>query len=167
MDIGLIMGAFGIKGEVRILSLNDEPGRFRDLKVLEVIEPDGAVSTYRIEKVRIHKKHALVKLEGFSDRTASENLKGHYVRLPEEHAERLTVAEAARVERESLIGLEVFTRSGERLGVLEEVILTGANDVYEVSNGESCVLLPAISEVIVDVDLENGRMVVDPLPGLL
>jgi 16S rRNA processing protein RimM len=78
-----------------------------------------------------------------------------------------TAAETTRVERGKLIGLEVVTVAGDRLGVLEEVILTGANDVYEVRDGKKSILLPAIAEVIVSVDLDAGRMVVDPLPGLL
>ena len=167
MEIGLIVGAFGIKGEVRILSLNDEPERFRDLEKLTVVGPDGNGTTYTVEKVRVHKKHALVKFREIADRTASEKLKDLYVRLPEEMGEEMTVAESARVERDRLVGIEVYTVAGVRLGVIEEVIRTGANDVYEVVDGKSSVLLPAISEVIVEVDLENGRMVVDPLPGLL
>ena len=164
MDIGLILGAFGIKGEVRILSLNDEPERFLKLDSLIIAGPTGDETIRRIEKARVHKKHALVRLEGVSSRTDADALKQCYVRLVEgEH----TAAETTRVERGKLIGLEVVTVAGDRLGVLEEVILTGANDVYEVRDGKKSILLPAIAEVIVSVDLDAGRMVVDPLPGLL
>jgi len=164
MDIGLIVGAFGIKGEVRILSSNGEPERFLSLETLVIVRPDGVERACRIEKARVHKTHALVKLEGVADRAAAEELKDSYVRLA---GDEFTPAEKARAVREEILGLEVFTRSGDRLGVLEEVIRTGANDVYEVVDGERSILLPAISDVIVEVDLEKGRMVVDPLPGLL
>lgn len=167
IDIGLILGAFGIKGEVRILSLNDEPGRFLDCESLDIFRDEVSVCTCKIEKVRIHQKHALVKFDCVPDRTEAEKLKGCYVRLPSGVIDELTPAEEARIEREKLIGLEVFTKSGDRLGVLEEVIRTGANDVYEVNDGVRSVLLPAIGDVILEVDLETGRMVVDPLPGLL
>ena len=164
MDIGLIIGAFGIKGEVRILSLNDEPERFLELEKLLLVSEDGTESVCHVEKVRIHKRHALVKFAEIPDRTSAEGYKGAYLRLLDNE---LTRSEVAFLEREKLIGVEVYTRDGDRLGVLEEVIRTGANDVYEVVDEDRSILLPAISDVIVDVDLENGRMVVDPLPGLL
>ncbi len=164
MDIGLILGAFGIKGEVRILSLHGEPERFLELRELILVAEDGSEARVEVDKVRIHKGHALIRFKNVTDRTSAGKLKGSYVRLT---GGELTVSEEARLEHEKLIGLEVFTKQGDRLGVLEEVIQTGANDVYEVVDGERSVLLPAISDVIVEVDLPNGRMVVDPLPGLL
>ncbi len=164
MDIGLIMGAFGIKGEVRILSLNDEPERFKGLDELILTQSEKTDLTFTIEKVRVHKKHVLVKFREVKDRTEAEKLKGTYVRLS---GSELTVTEEARIDNEKLIGLQVITKSGDSLGVLEEVIQTGANDVYGVRNGEKSILLPAISDVIIEIDLEGGRMVVDPLPGLL
>lgn len=164
MEIGLILGAFGIKGEVKILSLYDEPERFGKLETLDIAGPDGSRTIYPVEQVRIHKGHAIALLEGIKDRTSAEALKQCYIHI---EGGNLTVAENARIYTERLIGIEVFTETGDRLGVLEEVIRTGANDVYEVRNGDKSILLPAISEVIREVDLDSGRMVVDPLPGLL
>ncbi len=164
MEIGLILGAFGIKGEVKILSLSDEPERFLKMETLVIALEDGSKASLRVERVRLHKGHALVMLEGVSKRTEAEAFKQCYVHL---ETDDLTAAEKARAETECLIGIEVFTEAGDRLGVLEEVIRTGANDVYEVRDGEKIILLPAISDVIRSVDLDSGRMVVDPLPGLL
>jgi 16S rRNA processing protein RimM len=164
MEIGLILGAFGIKGEVKILSLTDEPERFLELEALEIAGPDEEKKTYEVIRVRIHKGHAIVLLKGVPDRSAAEALKRSYVHLT---GDRLTRAEQSRTDPEQLIGLEVYTGTGEKLGVLEEVIRTGANDVYEVRDGQKSILLPAISEVIKEVDPEHGRMVVDLLPGLL
>lgn len=164
MDIGLILGAFGIKGEVRILSLNDEPERFKGLDELILTQSEKTDLTFTIEKVRVHKKRAIVKFREVKDRTGAEELSGTYVRLT---GSELTVTEEARIDTEKLIGLKVITKSGDSLGVLEEVIRTGANDVYGIRNGEKSILLPAISDVIIEIDLEGGRMVVDPLPGLL
>ena len=164
MDIGLILDAFGIRGEVKILSLNDEPERFINLESLLIASPDGSQTViYKIEKVRIHKGHALVKFKGIDSRTDAEALKSRYVSLLDGDS---TAAENSKVERKLLIGLEVRTVRGDRLGVIEEVILTGANDVYEVRDGNKTVLIPAISDVIKSVDLEARMMVVEPLPGL-
>ncbi|MCX6645334.1 MAG: ribosome maturation factor RimM [bacterium] len=165
MDIGLILGAFGIKGEVRILSFTDEPERFLELKEVILVDPDNESELkYEIEKVRVHKRNALVKFREVKDRTQAEKFEGTYVRLV---GSIMTVVEEVRIINDKLIGMEIFTKSGERLGVLEEVIQTGANEVYEVRDGERSILLPAICEVILEIDLEHGRMVVDPLPGLL
>lgn len=164
MDIGLILGAFGIKGEVRILSLNDEPERFKGLDELILTQSEKTDLKFTIEKVRVHKKRAIVKFREVKDRTEAEELSGTYVRLT---GSELTVTEEARIDNEKLIGLKVITKSGDSLGVLEEVIQTGANEVYGIRNGEKSILLPAISDVIIEIDLEGGRMVVDPLPGLL
>lgn len=164
MDIGLILGPFGMKGEVRVLSLSGEPERFLDLEMLTVVRPDGVEETHRIEKARLHKGHALVKLLGVDGRAEAEALKQCYVRLAGGEA---TNAEKARLERNRLLGVEVFLTDGTRLGVIEEVIETGANDVYEVRDGDKIVLLPAISEVVQSLDLESRRMIVKPLPGLL
>jgi len=163
MDIGFILNAFGLKGEVRIRSLRGEPERFLELRSLMIVGAGGTETTYEIERVRIHKGCAVVKLEGVVNRTQAEALRGCYVRAVGEGEE----FEDEEDDLDKLIGLEVFTKTGERLGILEEVIVTGANDVYEVRDGEKSVLLPAIDDVIVSVDFETGRMIVDPLPGLL
>jgi 16S rRNA processing protein RimM len=164
MDIGLILGAFGINGEVRIMSLNDEPERFLGLECLTIVGPDGSESVCRVERARTHKGFALVKLDTVATRQDADALRQRYVRLADGEQ---TVAEETRVVREKLVGLEVFTAAGDRLGVLEEVILTGANDVYQVRDGKHTILLPAISDVVKSVDFEAGRMIVELLPGLL
>jgi len=164
MDIGLITEPFGIKGEVRIRSLNDEPERFRELEKITVVDKDGVERIYGIESVKVSKKDALVKFDGVENCNDARKLKGYMVRLGD--GDR-TEAEEANAFRETILGIEVYTRDGTRLGVLEEVIRTGANDVYEIRDGERSVLIPAIDDVIVETNLDSGRMIVDPLPGLL
>jgi len=163
LEIGVIIGAVGIKGEVRMLSLYDEPERFIDLKMLEIGQEDGPVSVYEVNGVRVHKEHAIALLRGVEDRSAAESLKGFRIFVS---TGSLTENEKAVIKAERLHGMEVFTIDGLRLGVLEEVIRTGANDVYDVRDGKKSYLLPAIADVIKSVDYENCRMVVAPLPGL-
>jgi 16S rRNA processing protein RimM len=164
MDIGVILGVFGVKGEVKIQSLRDGPGRFRNLETLTIVKPSGEEVSFRVEEVRIHKNFALVKFEGVMNRTDAEALKRCYVRVPDGEC---TEMEKTQTQREKLQGLEVYTMAGDRLGILEEVILTGANDVYEVRDGKKTILLPAISDVIKCIDLESGRIIVELLPGLI
>ncbi|HEX9746517.1 MAG TPA: ribosome maturation factor RimM [bacterium] len=164
MKIGLISGAFGIKGEIKIYSLLDEPGRFSEFDKLVIETDEDETEEHPVSGVKIHKGFAMVKLEGFDDRNKAEEYKDCYVLLGDNE---LTPAEIEQKMRERLIGLRVTTSGGEFLGVIEEVIRTGANDVYEVVDGDREALLPAIDDVIKKIDLENGTVTVDLLPGLL
>jgi 16S rRNA processing protein RimM len=164
MEIGLILGAFGIGGEVKVLSLNDEPQRFDKLESVMIVAPGGCGTAYKLENVRVHKGHALLKLKGIENRSDAEALKDRYISVTDDER---TVIEVAKVDRDKLIGLNVKTVAGDHLGILEEVIRTGANDVYEVIDGKKSILLPAISDVVKSIDLESGVMVVELLPGLI
>jgi len=164
MEIGLITGAFGIKGEVKVLSLNGEPERFVKLKSLIIVKEDGEEALKEISEVRVHQEFALIKFEGIESRSDADRLKSCPVLLIDGD---LTEAEEASVYREKLIGMEVFTSDGTRLGVIEEVIETGANDVYDVRDDGESVLLPAIPDVVKETDFDGNRMIVDLLPGLV
>jgi 16S rRNA processing protein RimM len=164
MEIGLILGAFGIKGEVRIKSLNVEPERFLELESLVLVRAGEDEKVHRIESIRVQNGVVIAKLESVTTRTDAEALKRARVQASDDCIIEVDDAES---EADRLIGLEVFTTAGDRLGVIEEVILTGANDVYEVRDGKKTVLLPAIDDVVKSVDLDTGRMVVELLPGLL
>ena len=116
---------------------------------------------------RLHKGQALLRLEGCHDRTAAEALRGYLVQIPSEEA--LPLEEGEYYEHQ-ILGLAVWTASGEYLGELVEIIYTGANDVYVVqpadANGKD-ILLPALEDVVLDIDADAGRLVVELPEGLL
>jgi 16S rRNA processing protein RimM len=122
-------------------------------------------SPYTIKSTRWHGGDLLVSLTELPDRTAVEIFRNVMVYMKSEDMPELPEGE---FYTHQLVGLEVITENGERLGVLKEVLITGANDVYLVeSPGRKDILLPAIDDVILEIDHEKGKMRVHILPGLL
>jgi len=106
------------------------------------------------------KSVGLVVFEGYADRTTAKSLIGAHVLIPPHQSPPLPEGEYYEWQ---LIGLRVTTTDGRDLGAVEEILRTGANDVYVTSQ---C-LVPATAEVIKDIDLDSGTMLIEPLPGLL
>ena len=116
-----------------------------------------------MESRRLAGGRVYLKLAGVDDREAAEALRGATIEVPLEQAVRLP---PGSYYWHQLIGLAVETKRGESLGRLVDILTTGSNDVYVVRDDARELLLPAIRDVIREVDLENGRMVVELLPGL-
>ncbi|MDR7417263.1 MAG: ribosome maturation factor RimM [Armatimonadota bacterium] len=162
LRIGTITRPHGLRGEVRVLPDTDFPDRFQALRRVLVAGPEGEVP-YEVESVRPHGRFFLVKLRGVEDREAAEALRGRELRIPGEEATPLPEGTYYVAD---ILGLEVRTEDGEVLGWVREVLRTGANDVYVVA-GNREILLPAIEEVVREVNLEARCMVVRLLPGLV
>ncbi len=161
--IGQITGAHGIRGEVKVSVMTDFPERYRPgAKVYVGTEADCAPG--QIETSRPHKGMMLVKLTTVPDRTAAEALRGQYLLIPEEQA--MPLGEHENYVHD-LVGLAVETTDGQELGKLTEILFTRANDVYIVDGPNGEVLLPALREVVVRVDLGAGKMIVTVPEGLL
>lgn len=161
--VGDIVNTQGIKGELRLMPAVDDIKRFKLLKKI-YIDRKGSITEYEIEGVRFHKQFVLLKLKGIDDMTAAERLKGTTAKITEDMA--LPCEEDEYYIRD-LYDMEVVTDEGERLGILKDVIFTGANDVYEVQPNEGkSILIPAIKDCILNVDIENKIMTVRLLEGL-
>ncbi len=161
MAVGRIVGAHGIRGEIKVKQLTDFPERFAPGSRLYVGE-----EAFQREVIasRPHRGMLLVKLSGLSDRNAVEHLRGKYLFIDREEA--MELEEDAYYEDE-LVGLTVETMEGELLGELMEIMWTGANEVYIVQGPRGETLIPAIAQVVQEVDLEAGVMRVKLLPGLV
>jgi len=163
--VGHIVGVHGLRGEVKVELYTDFPERFAPGETLlmgvDLIEAE-------IVGVRPHKQNLLVQFDGVTDRTAAESLRNFWLFVPEADAAEL--AEGVYWIHD-IVGLQVVEEGGRRLGVITDVLTTGANDVYVVrpaaGAGASDLLLPAIPEVVRAVDLAQGMMTVHLLPGLL
>jgi 16S rRNA processing protein RimM len=163
LAIGQVVGAHGIRGEVKVTVMTDFPARYRPgAKVYLGTERD-CIPT-EITAVRSHKGVMLVKLSTVPDRNLAETLQGQYLLIPTDQA--MPLAEHEHYAHD-LIGLAVETVAGEALGTLTEILFTGANDVYVVSGPAGEVLLPAIHSVILQVDVAAGKMTVAVPEGLL
>lgn len=159
---GAIIAAHGIKGEVCVKPLTDNPARFKKGNRL-FIEKDGHFAS--VTSVKGAKDGILiVGFEGVADRDHAERLKGSRLLIEAEDARPLPEGEYYFFQ---LQGLEVFEEDGSSLGVISELVESGANDVYRIDckNGDY-LLLPALKQVVLSVDLAHKKMTVRLLPGL-
>ena len=165
-QVGVITSPHGVVGEVNVFPTTDDAKRFRRLK--EIILVQGKTEkTVEIESVKFFKQMVILKLKGFDDRDAVEKLRQCSLFVPREKAVRLQKDEYFIAD---LIGLRVLDgdANDEELGTIEDVMQTGANDVYEIrlKDGRE-LLLPAIKQCILAVDVEAGFIRVHVLEGLL
>jgi 16S rRNA processing protein RimM len=163
LAIGRIVRAHGLQGEVSIAVLTDFPERFETTEWV-FLGNEFEATAYRVESYRWHKKNILLTLAGVSDRTQAEKLRGQFVQVPLEEAVPLPEGTYYLYQ---LIGLEVTSTTGEFLGVITDIIETGANDVYIVEKDGQKILLPAIPDVVKTVDTLKGVMIVQVIDGLI
>lgn len=166
LAVGRVSRPHGVRGELRVKVLTDYPGRLGQHAYFYLASPDSPeiVRRYPVEKLRHHKEVLLLKLGGCDDRNGAEELRGQLVQIPTEEAVPLEEGEYYDFQ---LIGVKVEAESGESLGQVVEVLKTGANDVYVVRGPWGEVLLPAVKDVVLKLDIEARQMVVNLLPGLL
>jgi len=158
--VGRINGPWGLRGHVKVTPYTDNPERFREGALLLV-----AGRPRHVLEVLTPKGYPCVRFEGYANATAAAELRGALIEIEESE---LPALPADEYYIHDLIGLEVVTRDGAPVGTLAEVLHTGANDVYLIRReGARDALIPAIRDVVREVDLTRRRMVIEPLPGLL
>lgn len=157
---GRILAPHGIRGELRVEIRTDYPERMIEAERWLLRMPDGELREVALAQARAHQKSLLVSFEGVEERSEAELFRGAEIVVAPEELPALPEGEYYWFQ---LIGLEVVTVDGQSLGRIKDILRTGSNDVY-VTDGP---LIPAIPEVVEEVDLEARRMVIRPLPGLL
>jgi 16S rRNA processing protein RimM len=158
--IGRILSPHGVKGEVETEVLTDFPDRFGLLKTVYLGEELHPVV---VEGHRFNKNRVILKLVGCEDRNEAGTLRGKLIHVPLEEAISLEKDEYYVYQ---ILGSEVWTTEGELLGSVDDVLFTGSNDVYVVNLGDQQVLIPAISDVVKEVDISRGRIEVQLMEGL-
>ncbi|MDI9548979.1 MAG: ribosome maturation factor RimM [Chloroflexota bacterium] len=166
LAVGLVVGAHGLRGEVRVELHTDFPERFAPGNV--VLMGDDLTEVLIVAS-RPHKNEMLVRFEGATDRTAADGLRGQWLFIEEQDAAEL---EEGVYWIHDIIGMDVQTDDGRRLGRVSDVLFTGANDVYLVKPAESInrgqdILLPAIPDVIQTVDVPARLITVKLMPGMI
>ncbi|MEP6476184.1 MAG: ribosome maturation factor RimM [Actinomycetota bacterium] len=158
--VGKITKAHGLTGEVTVLSLTDNPDRFVEGNV--VLLQDGR--SLRIQEVRANGARLLVTFAGIADRTSAEALGGALLVVPESDLPDLPEGTYWPHELE---GCEVVTRAGRSFGSITEVVANPANDIWIATGPEGEeTLVPAIGQVIAEVDIGGRRVVVHEVPGI-
>ncbi len=161
IEIGQVVNTHGIRGEIKLNPWTDDLDSLQDIEVFyDKVGSD--VVALKAEKVRIHKNCAIIKLYGIDDMKTAESYRGKTLFVEKEE----TLPEG-RYYIADLIGLRVVSE-GEEIGTITDVFPTGANDVYEVkSPGKKPLYLPAIRQVVQEINLDKGFMKVEILDGLL
>lgn len=164
ITIGKIVKVWGMKGEVKVLPLTHDPKRFERLLSVFIVHPNEEASKRGIRVLRYEKGGIILSLEGFSTAEEASSLLNCLVKIPEKDLDPLSEGEYYIFK---LLGLKVSTDEGKDIGTLTDVLSTGSNDVYVVRNGEKEYLIPAIKDVIKEIDIKGKRMVIHPMKGLL
>lgn len=164
--IGQIINFHGIKGGLKVRHLTDDLERFSDLDYLYIEDPKTKeVRRFDIERVQPHKGFLIMYLKGYGNINEVEHLKNRYLYI--EKAQRKELEEDTYFIQD-LIGLEVESLKEGRIGTLKDVIQAGSNEVYIIRGGDyGEVMIPAAKEFIKEVDLENGKMKVELIEGML
>ena len=164
LRIGIISSTHGIHGEVKVFPTTEDIKRFKKLKQV-LLDTGEKQMELEIEGVKFFKQFVILKMKGIDSIEDVERYKGKDLVIERKDALPLKEDEYFIGD---LIGIRVVTENGEELGRVKDVLQTGANDVYVVEReGEKEVLLPAIRECILKVDLEKGEMRVHVMEGLL
>ena len=164
LEIGQIVNTFGIKGMVKIKPFTDDITRFDDLKKVYV-ETKKIKKQYEIEEVKYHKDMVLIKFKGIDKIEDAELLRNSYLKVDRKDEPELDEGTYYIVD---LLGLDVYSDEGNILGKLDDIFNNGSTDIYVVKDelGKQ-LLLPAISDVIKEINLEEKKIVVHILKGLI
>ena len=164
--VGRILRPHGVRGELRVALITSYPEWLQQHRFFYLASSNSpeVVRCFPVERLRLRGEAILLKLGGCDDRNTADGLRGMLVQIPTQEAVPLEEGEYYDYQ---IIGLRVETDTGESLGRVVEVLETGANDVYIVRGPLGEVLLPAVDDVVLDLDPRAGRIVVHLLPGLL
>lgn len=164
LRVGVIASTHGLKGEVKVFPTTDDPERFLELETV-ILDTGKEYKSLEVGGVKFFKNQVILKFREFNDINDVEQYKGKDILITRDQAVPLEENENFITD---LIGMEVYTDEDRLLGTLTDVLKTGANDVYVVkAEAGKEILLPAIPSCILKVDVEEARMRVHILEGLL
>lgn len=159
--VASVLGAWGLRGHLRVELLTDFPERLAERKELYLGESFRPV---HVEALTIQGRTAVLKLREVDDGERAARLRGQVLYIAERD---LAPLPEGTYYWHQIIGLEVRTTAGQSIGHVVDILRTGSNDVYVVQDGEREVLVPAIASVVRAIDLEARVVMIEPLPGML
>jgi len=164
ISIGKAAKPFGVKGEMKIEPMTDFPERFKDLGRVYLVSPEGKEIVCKVKSVRYAGDTPLLIFDGYDSPEKAKALNGWLIKVPREEAVPLPEGQYYWYE---LIGMEVLSEGGEKLGTIVDIFETGSNDVYVMKRGRQEVYLPATKEVVRQIDRKAKQMVIHLMDGLL
>jgi 16S rRNA processing protein RimM len=163
-EIGQIVNHFGIKGMVKVNPFTDDISQFEKLKSILIVK-DGKLSEVEIEETKYSKNQVLLKLKGIDTVEEAEKYRGCYLKIARSNSKKLPKDTYFIAD---LLGLTVYTDENILLGKVEDIYNSGANDIYVIKSEDGKqILLPGTKEVIKQIDLEQERITVHIIKGLI
>lgn len=162
--IGRVLKPWGVKGDLKIEPITDFPDRFVHLKRVYLTSPDNQEIVCEVESVKQVGTVPHIRLKGYDTPEKAARLAGWVIQIPREEAVSLPEGSYYRFE---IIGMDVFTESGEKLGAITDIFETGSNDVYVLNQGGKEIYLPATAEIVKEIDTTTNRMIIHVIDGLL
>ena len=163
LRIGVITTAHGVKGEMKVFPTTDDVKRYKKLKSV-YLSHKNETKELKVESVKFFKQFVIIKLNGIDDMDTAMTYRNADLLVSRKDAVKCEKDEYFIVD---LIGLNVIDEDDRKIGILKEVLPTGANDVYEIEREDGTVfLLPAIKECVLDVNIKEGYVKVRLLEGL-
>ncbi|MFB3925276.1 MAG: ribosome maturation factor RimM [Syntrophales bacterium] len=163
LEIGKIVKTHGLKGAMKFISYLESERVLRGIKEVYIKGEARGEDLFKVKSIKKKGVHFLLALHGIENPEAAGKLVGRYLLIPAEKLEKLPEGE---YYWRDIIGLEVTTEDGRILGIITSVFPTGSNDVYVCKGAGAEILLPAISDVIREIDLKKRRMLVRLMKGL-
>lgn len=161
--VGRVVGAHGIRGEIKVLPYGSSEELAALVRSKLYIGAEGEPVLHKVVQVRCHKMGLIVELAGVTTRSRAETLAGLEVSIDSDDLPALPEGEYYQSQ---LIGMEVRTSDGKGLGKIGNIISTGSNDVYEITGPNGEILIPAIKDVILEVDLDKNLITIKLPEGL-
>jgi 16S rRNA processing protein RimM len=162
--MGKVVRPHGVEGALRIKSYAQSEESFQSAGTVFLRSGSGDIGEYAVSSIRPHKNILLMKLDGLNALEEAEKYRGADILIKRDALPRAGEAEYFWHE---LIGLEVYLSGGEYVGTIRHILPTGGNDIYVVQEGKKEVLIPAVHDVVKEVDLINNRMIISEVEGLL
>lgn len=163
LSIGQIINVHGFRGEVKVYPLTDDVNRFKKLKEV-FLEENNRLIKYEVEGVKFLSNTIVMKLKGIDTEEAANKLRNFYIKVDRKSAVKLPRDTYFICD---LIDLEVYDDNGLLLGKVKDVLQTGSNDVYVVQTADKDILIPALKEVVREIDIRNGKITVKLPEGLI
>ncbi|RKD34411.1 ribosome maturation factor RimM [Thermohalobacter berrensis] len=161
IQIGKIVNTHGIKGELKVIPLTDDIERFEKLDTIFIEKEEDE---FQVKKVWYKKNFVILKLKGYNNINDVLKFKNRFILIHKDDAIELPEDSYFIFE---IKGLDVYHINGEKIGKVVDVLQPGANDVYVVKNGNKEYLIPAVKEFIKEINLEEGKIVIDPIEGMI
>jgi 16S rRNA processing protein RimM len=162
--IGRISKPVGTRGEVKVLPFTDDKQRFATLRSVWVGQDETTAKQRDILTVRMDTEHVIVNLDGIQTMNEAEEVRDNYLFVPKEQVLKLPIGSYFV---DDVIGCEVVTEEQKKVGLVTDLLSLPANDVWVVWNGDKEILIPAVKEIVRQVDVEKKRITIHALEGLL